>query len=220
MKNTVIIVAGGSGTRMGTSVPKQFLEINNKPVIIHTIEKFYFFDRNIHLILVISSGHRSIWDQISRNFSIPLRYEIAIGGQTRYHSVKNGLNLVKEESLVGIHDAVRPLIRTETIADIYREAANHGNAVPCVPVRESVREIKLSGSRIIDRKDLTLVQTPQVFLYTVLKKAYKIPYSAEFTDDASLVERSGVKIHLVQGDLYNIKITSPEDLEIAGRILG
>ncbi len=137
----------------------------------------------------------------------------------RFHSVKNGLGLLKGDPLVGIHDAVRPLISVNTIRNIYRFASIHGNAVPAVQIRESVREIQDSGSNIIDRSRLKLIQTPQVFKYSVLKKAYDTEFLAEFTDDASVVEKSGIKINLVDGDIYNIKITTPEDIEIANSLL-
>jgi len=219
MKNVVLIVAGGSGIRMGTTIPKQFLEINGKPVILHTLEKFISFDPAIEVILVINPDHQSIWDRLTLDFNLSVNFKIASGGETRFNSVKNGLALIKNESLVGIHDAVRPLIKIETIRNIYKEASTYGNAVPAVPVKESVREIKGSGSKIIDRSALQLIQTPQVFLFSILKKAYNTPYLPFFTDDASVVEKSGVEIHLVQGDYYNLKITSPEDIEIARNLL-
>ena len=219
MKNTVIIVAGGSGTRMGTTIPKQFLEINGKPVILHTLEKFISFDPEIEVIMLINPDHMSVWNRLILDYNLSINLKIAIGGETRFNSVKNGLALIKSESLVGIHDAVRPLIKIETISNIYKQAGIYGNAVPSVPVKESVREIKGSGSKIIDRSVLQLIQTPQVFLFSILKKAYNTPYLPFFTDDASVVEKSGVEIHLVRGDYYNIKITSPEDIEIARNLL-
>jgi 2-C-methyl-D-erythritol 4-phosphate cytidylyltransferase len=219
MKNAVIIVAGGTGSRMGTPVPKQFLEIAGKPVILHTIEKFLAFDPDIEMILVINPAYRPVWDQLILNFRLPAAFKIAEGGETRFHSVKNGIMLLKESSLVGIHDAVRPMISVETIKKIYKHAAIHGNAIPAVPVRESVREVWDSGSKMIDRSVLKYIQTPQVFLYSLLKKAYETDFLPEFTDDASVVEKSGIQIHLVDGDPCNIKITTPEDIEIAKSFL-
>lgn len=219
MKNAVIIVAGGTGMRMGTSIPKQFLKIKGKPVILHTIEKFVSFDPDIEIVLVINPVHRPIWDHIVADFNVHLDYKIAAGGETRFHSVKNGLALIRNESLVGIHDAVRPLIKTGLISEIYKMAGIMGNAVPSVQVMESVRQITESGSKVVDRSVLQLVQTPQVFLYSILKKAYDTLYLPEFTDDASVVEKSGVKINLVDGDHYNIKITTPEDIEIVNALL-
>jgi 2-C-methyl-D-erythritol 4-phosphate cytidylyltransferase len=171
------------------------------------------------MILVINHAYRHIWDQLILNFSLPVEFKIALGGETRFHSVKNGLLLLNGNPLVGIHDAVRPLISVETIRNIYKHAAIHGNAIPAVPVRESVREIMDSGSKMVDRSVLKLIQTPQVFRYSVLKKAYETDFLPEFTDDARVVEKSGVQIHLVDGDTYNIKITTPEDVEIAKSFL-
>jgi 2-C-methyl-D-erythritol 4-phosphate cytidylyltransferase len=219
MKNAIIIVAGGTGSRMGTSVPKQFLEIAGKPVIVHTIEKFLTFDPDIEMILVINPAYRLIWDQLILKNRFSKEFKIAEGGETRFHSVKSGLKLLEGDHLVGIHDAVRPLISVETIRKIYKYAAIHGNAIPAVPVRESVREVVDSDSKMVDRSALKLIQTPQVFRYSVLKKAYETEYLPEFTDDAIVVEKSGVQIHLVDGDTYNIKITSPEDIEVAKRLL-
>lgn len=219
MKNAVIIVAGGKGSRMGTSIPKQFLEIAGKPVILHTMEKFLSFDPEIEMILVINQDYIQIWDQLFHNYKLSNKIKIASGGETRFHSVKNGLMLLEGDFLVGIHDAVRPLISVETIRNIYKHAAIHGNAIPVVPVRESVREVQVSGSKMLDRTVLRLIQTPQVFRYPILKKAYDTDFMPEFTDDARVVEKSGVKIHLVDGDIYNFKITTPEDIKIAQGLL-
>ena len=219
MRNTVIIVAGGTGSRMGTSVPKQFLEIAGKPVILHTIEKFLAFDPDIEIILVINRAYKHFLDELILNNRLHNEFKIAMGGETRFHSVKNGLMLIEGDTWVGIHDAVRPLISVKTIRNIYKNAAINGNAVPAIPVKESIREVSDSGSKMVDRSMLKLIQTPQVFRNSVLQKAYKIDFMPEFTDDASVVEKSGVQIHLVDGDTYNIKITTPEDLEIAESFL-
>lgn len=219
MKNAVIIVAGGTGSRMGSSIPKQFLEIAGKPVILHTIEKFLSFDPEIEMILVINQDYIHIWDQLSLKYKLSDKFKIAAGGETRFHSVKNGLMLLEGDLLVGIHDSVRPMISVETIRNIYNHAAIHGNAIPVIPVKESVRKVDDSGSKMIDRSVLKLIQTPQVFKYSLLKKAYETDFQPEFTDDAIVVERSGVQIHLVEGDSYNFKITTPEDIEIARCLL-
>ena len=219
MNNAVIIVAGGVGKRMGTDIPKQYLEIKNKPVIIHTIEKFLKFDPEIRLVIVINTDYLQIWDELIKKFPIQSKYQIVFGGKTRFHSVMNGLKMIDEESLVGIHDAVRPLISVETIKNIYKHAEIHGNAIPVIDVKETTRILTESGSKMLDRSLLKMVQTPQVFKYNILKNAYRTEYMSEFTDDASVVEHSGVGIHLVEGDNYNFKITSPEDFEIAKRIL-
>ena len=219
MKNAVIIVAGGTGSRMGISIPKQFLEIAGKPVILHTIDKFLAFDPNIDMILVINQDYIHFWDQLILKYKLSDNFKIAPGCETRFHSVKNGLMFIEGNPLVGIHDAVRPLISVETIRNIYNHATIHGNAIPVVPVKESVRVVQDSGSKMVNRAVLKLIQTPQVFRYSVLKKAYETNFLPEFTDDASVVEKSGVKIHLVEGDTCNIKITTPEDIEIANGFL-
>jgi 2-C-methyl-D-erythritol 4-phosphate cytidylyltransferase len=219
MGNAVIIVAGGTGIRMGTSVPKQFLEISGKPIILHTIDKFLAFDREIDIVLVINPKYQDLWDQIKLKFNLQREFKIATGGEMRFHSVKNGLALLEGDPLVGVHDAVRPLVSVKTINDIYKYASQHGNAVPAVGIRESVREIQDSGTRIVDRSKLKLIQTPQVFKYSILKKAYETEFLPEFTDDASVVEKSGVKINLVDGDIHNIKITTQEDFAVASSLL-
>ncbi len=219
MTNVVIIVAGGSGSRMGSSIPKQFLEIAGKPVIVHTIEKFLLFDPGIELIMVINPSYLNTWDKLAGKYNLTKNCKVTPGGKTRFHSVKNGLMFVRHESLIGIHDAVRPLISVETIRNLYKQAAIYGNAIPAVPVNETVRETFGSSNRMIDRSTLKLIQTPQVFLYSIVNKAYETIYSSDFTDDASVVEKSGVDLNLIDGDFYNIKITTPEDIEIAKSLL-
>jgi len=219
MKNALIIVAGGIGKRMGTTIPKQFLRIHDKPVIIHTIEKFLLFDPKIKLIIVINPDFKKVWDNIINQYSLPAGYEVISGGDKRFHSVKNGLSLIEENCLVGIHDAVRPLVSVESIFKIYSHAAVHGNAVPAITVKESVREINNSGSKIVDRTSLRLIQTPQVFRSDILKKAYEQEYKDEFTDDANVVEKTGIIIHLVPGDPYNIKITGKEDFDAVKKLI-
>jgi 2-C-methyl-D-erythritol 4-phosphate cytidylyltransferase len=218
MKNSVIIVAGGKGVRMGSVIPKQFIEINGKPLIVHTIGKFIEFDPDIDLIIVLNKDFLQYWENISNQFTLP-RYKLAYGGKERFHSVKNGLQLGEKDSLVGIHDAVRPLISAENIKRIYSEASVHGNAVPVIPVKDTLRQITPSGSKIIDRSGYVIIQTPQVFHYDMLIRAYDTEYNPLFTDDAGVVENSGTAIHLVDGNPYNIKITDPEDLIIAKALL-
>ena len=220
MKNTVIIVAGGRGKRMGSSLPKQFLEINGKALILHTIEKFLSFDSAINLIVVVNPDYLDLWLSIVKGYPFAGVCKTVAGGETRFHSVRNGIvSIIDEDSIVGIHDAVRPLISRETIKNIYLQASIHGNAVPAIPVSESIRKITDEGSIMIERSALRIIQTPQVFRYNMLRKAYETEFKEQFTDDASVVEYSGVNINLVDGDVFNIKITTPEDLEIAKALL-
>jgi 2-C-methyl-D-erythritol 4-phosphate cytidylyltransferase len=219
MRNSVIIVAGGSGKRMGATLPKQFLEINGKALIFYTLDKFIDFDPGIEIILVINEGYLGYWEKakFKADFDFPVR--IASGGETRYHSVKSGLSLIEGELLVGIHDAVRPLVSVSTIQTVYATAEIFGSAIPCIPLKESVREVDDDSSRPLDRSQIQIVQTPQVFRSGILIKSYSSPYSESFTDDASVVEKAGYQIKLVQGDEYNLKITTPEDFEIAKMLL-
>jgi 2-C-methyl-D-erythritol 4-phosphate cytidylyltransferase len=207
-----IIVAGGSGTRMQGVVPKQFLLLCGKPVLMHTIEAFYNSAVKPVIILIIPTAYHTYWQQlcIEYNFNIP--HQLLPGGETRFHSVKNGLDAIESypDSLVAIHDAVRPLISREIIEKSYQYAAKHGN---------SVRLMENDISKNLTRNDVYIVQTPQTFQSAQIKKAYLQPYNAKFTDDASVVEETGLKINLVEGSYKNIKITFPEDLAIAEMIL-
>jgi 2-C-methyl-D-erythritol 4-phosphate cytidylyltransferase len=216
MKNYAIIVAGGSGKRMGSSIPKQFLEVNGLPLIMHTLYLFYRFDAKIQVIVVLPSSFITIWKELCTTHSFGFEHTVAEGGPTRYHSVKSGLKYVSNDnSLVAVHDAVRPLVSPEVIISVFRDADYYGNAVPVMPVRDSIRERIGADNRPLDRSKLFLVQTPQCFRTSILKKAYLQNYREEFTDDASLVEVDGGKIHLVEGNSENIKITKPSDLMIA-----
>jgi 2-C-methyl-D-erythritol 4-phosphate cytidylyltransferase len=220
-KSYVIIVAGGSGSRMKSALPKQFLLLIGKPVLMHTMEAFYKSDTNPQIILVLSESFHSYWKDIcdEHNFQIP--HSVLSGGDTRFHSVKNGLDSVGDdvESLVAVHDAVRPLISTEVIDRSFAYAAKLGNAVVAVQSRDSVRQLRDGLSTPISRDEIHLVQTPQIFQSHQLKKAYLQPYNNQFTDDASVVEKAGFKIHLIEGNHQNIKITFPEDIDIAAMLL-
>lgn len=215
MGNSIIIVAGGSGKRMGTAVPKQFLEINGKALILYTIESFLIFDPKIEIVLVLNPAYYDKWEEISRKTRIGLPIKIAPGGETRFHSVKSGISMVQEDKIVGIHDSVRPFVSPETIKRVYDAAAKFGAAVPCVPMKESVRKVSAGKSHTLDRSTLMIVQTPQVFRSEILLKSYQTEYKESFTDDASVVEGAGYEICLVEGDEYNIKITTPRDFDTA-----
>lgn len=216
-KKYAIIVAGGSGSRMQSELPKQFLLINNKPILMHSIEKFNMDD--IEIILVLNVDYHNYWEKLCKDFQFSIKHHLVKGGRNRFESVKNGLSYVKEKSLVAVHDAVRPLIKTSLIKDAFDFAETHGNAVLSVKSRDSIRRVESNDSRIIPREEIYQIQTPQIFPSDILIKAYKEEFRNEFTDDASVVERTGVKINLVEGDYSNFKITYPEDLLFAEALL-
>jgi len=210
-----IIVAGGSGLRMQTGVPKQFLELCGKPILMHSIEAFTDACEGISVIVVLPAMQIEYWQELGKHPRFTLPHQIAEGGDTRFQSVKNGLSLVADEGLVAIHDGVRPLVSRQTITGCFREAANYGCAVPVLPVVDSVREVSGQTSRMLDRSVLRLIQTPQVFDIMLLKKAYRQDYTTAFTDDASVFEQAGHAIRLTEGNMENIKITTQNDLVIA-----
>lgn len=215
MNRYVIIVAGGKGLRMGGDIPKQFLPVGGKPVLMRTLEAFYAFDSSIHIILVLPVSQQAYWKELCVTYHFTLHHEIADGGETRFHSVKNGLAYVKEEGVIGVHDGVRPFVSQEVIARCY-EVAQHAKAVvPVVDVVETVRHLTEAGSETVPRGDYKLVQTPQVFDARLLKEAYSQEYTDAFTDDASVVEAWGKEVSLVPGNRENIKLTTPFDLKIA-----
>ncbi len=214
-----LIVAGGEGKRMGTAIPKQFLELNGKPVLMHSISRFREFDESIEIITVLPGNQLQYWAQLCKEYSFSIPVTLVMGGSTRYLSVKNGLRHVGENSLVAIHDGVRPLVSTQTIKRCFEAAKKFGNAVPVISPADSLRMISEKGSIQVDRKTIKIIQTPQVFASGLIKKAYLHKYKADFTDDASVLEESGESIHLVEGNRENIKITNPEDLVIAAALL-
>jgi 2-C-methyl-D-erythritol 4-phosphate cytidylyltransferase len=218
-KEYVIITAGGIGTRMDSGIPKQFKELNGLPVIMHSIKAFSDYSHAIKLIIVLPSGHMDKWNSIIEKFPLSLDYKVCAGGETRFESVKNGLDLTEGDGLVAIHDAVRPLVSISLISQCFLAAAEHGNAIPVMPLADSVREISGKESRPADREKIRLVQTPQVFDVALIKKAYVQAYRTSFTDDASVVEAFGSKIFLVEGEKKNIKITTAEDVIIANAYL-
>ncbi|MCR8559869.1 2-C-methyl-D-erythritol 4-phosphate cytidylyltransferase [Mucilaginibacter sp. BJC16-A38] len=220
-KSYAIIVAGGSGTRMQAAVPKQFLLLGDKPVIMHTIEAFYGSALKPVIILVLPAEYHDYWQQLCVEYNFTIPHSLVTGGETRFHSVKNGLDLISndEDALIAVHDAVRPLISANIIEKSYKHAAEHGNAVVAVKSRDSVRLVENENSKSLIRDHVYLVQTPQTFQSAQIKKAYLQPYKAKFTDDASVIEEIGLKINLVEGSHQNIKITFPEDLAIAEVIL-
>jgi len=221
MKRSVIIVAGGSGSRMGGNVPKQFLCLAQKPILMHTIERFYQFDNQMNIIVVLPSAQHDYWRQLCSEYSFDkIDYQLVDGGETRFHSTLNGLTKVPVDGVVAVHDGVRPLVSKETLERCFRTAEQCGAVVPAVLINESIRKIESDGSNnAVDRILYRLVQTPQVFDAQLLHRAFKQPYNPFFTDDASVVEQMGEKITIVEGNFENIKITRPIDLVLAEAIL-
>ncbi len=215
MHNTVIIVAGGSGKRMDSTLPKQFMELDNKPVLMHTITRFYSFDNNIHIVLVLPHKQVSLWKSLCKMHNFELQHDIVEGGETRFHSVKNGLCTIMGSTVVGIHDGVRPCVSVETIKNCYQAAHSYGNAIPVLPVNESVRMKENDTNRSFDRSKLWLVQTPQVFRFEIIRGSFEQEYRESFTDDANVVESAGHEINMVDGNRENIKITTRSDLLVA-----
>ena len=215
MKKHIVIVAGGKGLRMGGDIPKQFLPVCGKPVLMRTLEAFHTFDAAIHIVLVLPVSQQAYWKELCREYQFELSHEIADGGETRFHSVKNGLALVEGDGLVGVHDGVRPFVSQEVIARCYEEAARCKAVIPVIDVVETVRHLTEEGSETVPRDRYKLVQTPQVFDVALLRRAYQQEYTDLFTDDASVVEALGEKVCLVMGNRENVKLTTPFDLKLA-----
>jgi len=225
-----LVVAGGKGERMKTDIPKQFMEIQGKPVLMHSLEAFLRYDVSVQLIVVLPVVQIESWISLCKKHAFDVAHQIVGGGQTRYQSVKNGLDAIQIPALVAVHDGVRPLVSVDTIARCFETAEKYGTAIPVVDLVDSIRQITTDGSLSVDRSAYKLVQTPQVFDSEILKKAYEQEFSQLFTDDASVVEavnsqprkggvtnesQSKIKIHLVEGNRENIKITTGFDLEMA-----
>lgn len=219
MKTYAIILAGGKGLRMGADLPKQFLLLAGKPVLMHTLEAFHQADSTTELILVLPLDHQAYWKELCMRHAFTLMHTIVTGGNVRFESVRNGLALVTEESLVAVHDGVRPLVKPTLIAKCFEAAADKGAVIPVFELTESIRRIEGDRSRAEDRSLFRSVQTPQTFRSELLKKAYEQAFKAEFTDDASVVEAAGCEIALVEGHRENIKITTPQDLLLAELLL-
>jgi len=216
-----IIVAGGSGSRMQSAVPKQFLLLNGKPVLMHTVEAFFNSASKPQIIIVLAEAYQSQWAQLCQSHQFEVPYTLVNGGETRFHSVKNAVDSIAGDAnaLVAVHDAVRPLIREDIINESYKTAVRAGNAIAAVKSRDSIRQLKNGLSVSLLRDKIYLVQTPQTFQLTQLKKAYEQPFDDAFTDDASVVEAAGYPIHLIEGSHLNIKITFPEDIVIAEKLM-
>ena len=222
MNDYVIIVAGGKGLRMGGDVPKQFLPVGGRPVLMRTLERFHQYNIALKIILVLPKAQQDYWLQLCRQYEFHIPYRLADGGETRFHSVQNGLALIPDdaEGVVGVHDGVRPFVSAEVIARCYETARKSGAAVPVTPVVESLRQLHGGDtSESVPRDHYRLVQTPQTFDIQLLKAANRQPYRDTFTDDASVVESYGHPITLVDGNRENIKLTTPFDLRIAEALL-
>jgi len=241
MKRTVIILAGGKGVRMGGDLPKQFIPLQGRPVLMHTMEIFHRLDATIDIVLVISEAYASYWDMLCKELHFYIPHRKVFGGETRFHSVRNGLLSLPAppettsfsqafptssdapvspaspitQPLIAVHDGVRPFVSPAVISACFEKAEAYGAAIPVIPMIDTVRVIQGEGNRAFDRTRLRVVQTPQVFHANILRKAYRQPYDALFTDDASLVEASGYPIYLVEGNYENIKITTPVDIQYA-----
>jgi 2-C-methyl-D-erythritol 4-phosphate cytidylyltransferase len=258
LKKYCIIVAGGTGRRMKSAIPKQFLLLEDKPLLMHTIERFYSFDSTIDIILVLPAGHHQLWKRLVDEHSFGINHRLTAGGEERFHSVRAGLELVrqasrdtahdggmgvdhdgailpgndrvrvsesgpghmKDESLIAVHDGVRPLVSHDTIWRCYADAEEFGTAIPFVEPADSVRVIEADDSRPLPRNEVRLIQTPQVFRSSLIMSAYDRDFDPSFTDDATVAEAAGIKIHLTHGNRENIKITTPEDLAVAHILAG
>jgi 2-C-methyl-D-erythritol 4-phosphate cytidylyltransferase len=219
MKLYAVIVAGGTGKRMHAEIPKQYLELAGKPVLMHTLEKFKAFDDSIEIITVLPENQLRFWGELQKKYSFDIPHTLVKGGKARFFSVRNGLKFVETPGLVAIHDGVRPFVSLDTIKRCFETAEKLGNAIPVISPSDTLRIVSSEGSKTINRLQVKQVQTPQVFNAEIIKKAYLQDYMPEFTDDATVLERTGVKINLVDGNRENIKITNPEDLVISTALL-
>ena len=219
MKKFAVIVAGGIGSRMNTSVPKQFLLLKNKPLIYYTIQRFLESFEDVQIILVLPVETISIGQEIIDGYFDHSRIWLTHGGRTRFHSVKRGLDLVTEESIIFVHDGVRCMVSKDLIQRCYHSALEFGTAIPAIPSKDSIRVVKGDENFAVERDSIRIIQTPQTFHSKILLPAYNIDYKDKFTDEASVVESYGLKVHLVEGEENNIKITCPLDLKIAEALL-
>ncbi len=219
MKKYAIIVAGGKGLRMGAELPKQFLPLASTPVLMHTMRRFYSYDPTITLILVLPQSQIPFWQSLCVDHAFTLPHQVVEGGESRFHSVQNGLAAVAADGVVAVHDGVRPFVSEAVIAEAFSVAMQEGAAIPVLPLVDSLRRVDEGSSYAEERANYRLVQTPQVFRVELLKRAYDTPFKDSFTDDASVVEAAGYAVCLTTGNSENIKITTPFDLLVARTIL-
>lgn len=210
-----LIVAGGKGTRIKSKLPKQFLELTGKPILLHTLEAFYRYSENITIVLVLPEDDFAIWNDICKKYNFTKPILLQKGGETRFQSVKNGLEKITGPGLVAVHDGVRPLVSEDIIGASFRLAAVHQSAVAAVRLKESIRMTDQDNTKAMDRSRFRLIQTPQTFSIDLIKQAYQLKEDVTMTDDASVVEKLGHTISLFEGSYENIKITTPEDLIVA-----
>ncbi|WP_247233567.1 2-C-methyl-D-erythritol 4-phosphate cytidylyltransferase [Telluribacter sp. SYSU D00476] len=222
MQEFAIIVAGGSGSRMKSDIPKQFIAVAGRPILMHTLLAFRQYSAQLSIRLVLPESQFEVWQDLCEQYPIELDYQLVAGGETRFHSVRNGLqSITAEEGLVAVHDGVRPFIPQEIIARGYQKAAEAGTAVTCVPLKDSARLVNTDGTnQAVDREAYRLIQTPQTFRLDWMRQAFHTEYLPTFTDCASVLEHAGYSIHLIEGAYENIKITTPEDLLWAKAFLG
>ena len=218
----VIIVAGGSGSRMRSDYPKQFLELSEKPILMHTIRAFHDYSTEIRIVLVLPETSMELWKDLCNKHKFTIPHQVTAGGSSRTESVRNGLEYVEDQDFVAIHDGVRPFISREVISKSFKTAKVSGNAIVCVRMKDSLRQMNSKGESVTaDRSMYRSVQTPQVFKGSIIKESYQQieMVKLEFTDDASVAEHAGVKLQLIEGDYSNIKITTPEDMAVAEALL-
>lgn len=217
----IIIVAGGKGLRMGGDLPKQFMPLHGKPVLMHTIERFRSYSDELKIILVLPHEQQDYWRQICQKHNFTVEHTVVDGGQTRFHSSQNGVAAVPDDAtgVIGIHDGVRPFVSEETIARCFEAARQFGAALPVLPVTDTLRRVTDDGGYNVQRNNYRTVQTPQTFDAQLLKQAFKQSYSDNFTDDASVVEALGHKVTMVDGNRENIKLTTPFDLVVAEALI-
>jgi 2-C-methyl-D-erythritol 4-phosphate cytidylyltransferase len=215
-----ILVAGGTGSRMHSQLPKQFISVGGQPVLMHTIRRFYTYNPQMQLLVVLPAEQLLAWQQLCQEYAFDIPHQVVAGGATRFASVKNGLRTISaQQGVVAVHDGVRPFVPVNIIREAFSTAAEKGNAIVAVPLKESIREVTATGNQARDRSQYRLIQTPQCFEISLLRRAYELPDDLLFTDDASVVEKLGEQIYLVEGAYENIKITTPEDLIWAATFL-
>ena len=215
-EHAVVIVAAGKGLRVGADIPKQFLPLAKKPMLMRTIEKFYNFDKAIQIVVVLHQDYFILWSKLCEEFNFDILCELVIGGDTRFDSVKKGLEAVSQSKVVAIHDAARPFVSEKLIAECYSIAQlEQCGVIPVVDEKNSLRHVKGDRHYPLDRDEVKVVQTPQVFPVHLIKKAYDMKFNPQFTDDATVAEKDGVRIRLIQGEDSNIKVTTLTDLNIA-----
>lgn len=219
MKKYVLIAAGGSGTRLRASLPKQFAGLAGKPLMMHTIQAFLNYAADIGLVVVLPELLTGQWKQLCRQYRFTSGHEVVAGGPTRFHSVKNGLRLIPDDALIAVHDAVRPLVSLDTIARVFYHAGKFGNAIPVIMPNDSVRTVDGAVSYSLNRSSVRMVQTPQCFAGGLLKKSFNRNYHESFTDEASVFEADGQRLYFVEGNRENIKVTHPADLIYAEALL-